>query len=261
MKTIGTIKTMGVAASLFVGTLLFSGAASALPVGWTSVGNAGSLGANGVVTASPDGGVYHYVSTAGGVSGVGLGYGSETTGSVARSNAFTAEAGDDLEFFFNYVTSDGAGYADYAWVRLLDSALNPYAVLFTARTTPEDNTVPGFGLPDIDPGVVLDPVSTEIIAGAPEWSALGGSSGSCYQDGCGYTDWIGMTYAFADSGTFYLEFGVVNWTDTSFQSGLAFDGILVGGVPIDPQPVSSPGTLALFGLALIGMAGLRRRRV
>ncbi len=249
----------GAAPVALAGALLFSGSAAALPVGWNCVGTCGSLGANGVVTTSPQGGSYSYVTTSGGQTIAGLGLGSETTGSVARSNAFTVNAGEDLQFYFNYVTSDGAGYADYAWVRLLDSALNPYAILFTARTTPEGDTVPGFGMPDLG-DVTLDPGSTPIIAGAPQWSPLGGDSASCYDDGCGYTDWIAMSYEFDISGTFSLEFGVVNWSDSLFQSGLAFDGILVAGNPIDPQPVSAPGTLALFGLTLLGMAGMRRRR-
>lgn len=267
MKTLfSKVKSLtgaGVTASLLTGAVLFSGHAAALPSGWTQIGTAGSLNPNGVVTASPQGGSYQYVSSVDGVTGLGLGLGAETNGSLARSNAFTASEGDDLEFFFNYITSDGAGYADYAWVRLLDSALNPYATLFTSRTTPGGSTVPGFGMPDIDPGVVLDPVSVEIIEGAPVWSGLAESSGTCYSAGCGYTDWVAMTYTFTETATYYLEFGVVNWLDQIYDSGLAFDGILVGGVPLDPpsnpQPVSAPGTLALFGAALMGMAGLRRR--
>lgn len=249
----------GVAAGLLAGALLFSGSALALPVGWSSVGTAGTMGPNGDVIASPQGGSYHFVSTVNGVNGQGLGLGDETVGSSARSNAFTATAGEDLNFFFNYITSDGGDFTDYAWVRLLDSALNPYATLFTARTSPEGNTVPGFGMPDIDPGVSLDPTSVEITGGAPAWSPLGNENNSCWSDGCGYTGWVEMTYTFADSATYYLEFGVVNWSDTAYASGLAFDGILVGGVPLDPQPVSAPGTLVLFGAALMGMAAFRRR--
>lgn len=257
-KNTGTL-SRSAAAGVLAGALLFSGSALALPLGWSSVGTAGSMGANGDVTASPEGGSYYYVSTVNGTTGLGLGLGNETEGSSARSHAFTAAAGDDLNFFFNFITSDGGSYSDYAWVRLLDSALNPYATLFTARTSPEGNTIPGFGMPDIDPDVTLDPASVEISAGAPAWSALGSESNLCWEEGCGYTGWVEMSYTFTDSATYYLEFGVVNWDDTEYASGLAFDGILVGGVPLDPQPVSSPGTLVLFGAALMGMATLRRR--
>jgi len=253
------VTQVGVTAGLLAGALLFSGAASALPAGWSHVGTAGTLGADGVVTASPEGGTYHYISTINGVAGLGLGLGVETDGSRARSNAFTANAGDDLTFFFNFVTSDGAGYADYAWVRLLDSSLNPYATLFTARTTPNGNTVPGFEMPAIDANVTLDPATVEIIPGAPVWSPLAGDSNTCWSTGCGYTGWVDMSYTFTESATYHLEFGVVNWDDNAHGTGLAFDGILVGGVPIDPVAVSAPGTLVLFGVALMGMAGLRRR--
>lgn len=38
-----------------------------------------------------------------------------------------------ISFHFNYVTSDGEDFGDYAWARLLDSANNQVALLFTAR--------------------------------------------------------------------------------------------------------------------------------
>jgi hypothetical protein len=31
---------------------------------------------------------------------------------------FAATAGTALNFYFNYVTSDGAGFADYGWAEL-----------------------------------------------------------------------------------------------------------------------------------------------
>ena len=44
-----------------------------LPAGWTANGNAGTLGANGVVTLAPSGGSqYGYVSSNNGVNGVAL---------------------------------------------------------------------------------------------------------------------------------------------------------------------------------------------
>jgi len=257
---------IGMLASAFSGALLFSSSAAALPIGWSCAGTCGSLGADGVVTTSPASGSYNYVTTSGGVAGVGLGVGSgiasETTGSVATSNLFSVNAGDELDLFFNYVTSDGGIFSDYAWVRLLDAALVPADVLFTARTTnfASADTVPGFNLPPLADGVTLNPASTPIIAGGPSWSPLAGDSGSCFDIGCGYTGWIAMNYIFSAPGSFFLEFGVVNWQDNLFQSGLAFDNITVAGIPIDPQPLSAPGTLAIFGLALFGMVGLRRRR-
>jgi hypothetical protein len=256
-----SVKSLGALSVLAASTFSFSGPAAAapLPAGWTCTANCGTLGADGVVTASPEGGTYGYVSTNNGVSDSGIGLGSETNGSRANTSLFSANAGDDLEFYFNYVTSDGGGFADYAWVRLLDSSLSVVALLFTARTTPGGDTVPGFGMPALADGVVLDPPSTPIIPGGPAWSALGGSSGGCWSTGCGYTGWIGMTYEIAAAGSYFLEFGVVNWSDTAFDSGLAFDGILIGGVPID-NGIPEPASLALLGIGLAGLGAMRRRK-
>lgn len=259
-----SVKSLGALSVLAASTFSFSGPAAAapLPAGWTCTANCGTLGADGVVTASPDGGTYGYVSTSGGVSDSGIDLGSETNGSRANTSLFSANAGEDLEFYFNYVTSDGAQYTEYAWVRLLDSALSEVALLFTARTTTGGNTVPGFGMPALADGVVLDPPSTPIIPGGPAWSPLGSSSGDCYSTGCGYTGWIGMTYEIAAAGNYYLEFGVVNWLDTSYDSGLAFDGILIGGVPIDEPDngIPEPASLALLGIGLAGLGAMRRRK-
>lgn len=249
-----------VAASFFVaGQASATAFDSGIPAGWTGTGSYGTLGANGVVTTSSEGGSYGWVSTVGGITGQGLGLGAgETNGSVLRSGAFTAAAGDKLDFFFNFVTSDGAGFADYAWARLLDSALNPVALLFTARTTPSGNSVPGFGMPAI--AATITPSLVTIAAGAPTWAPLGDHSGTCYNTGCGYSGWVESEYLIADAGNYILEFGVVNWLDTDYDTGLAFDGITVGGKPIDPEEVPEPASLALLGLGLAGLGLFRRRK-
>ncbi|MDF1614073.1 NF038132 family protein [Desulfurivibrio dismutans] len=230
--------------------------------GWGGVGSYGSLGANGVVTAPPSGdSQYGWVSTNGGVSGVGLGLGSETNGSVISSPLFSAETNDLLEFYFNYVTSDGAGYADYGWAKLLDDTGNDYALLFTARTTPGGDTVPGFGMPALN--ATLEPASTPIIGGGPSWSPLGGSSGSCFSGGCGYTDWIKASYTITDPGMYALQIGVVNWGDTAYDTGMAFDGATIAGIDIGgdgPAPVPAPATMLLFATGMISLAGARLRR-
>jgi hypothetical protein len=221
----------------------------------TCVGNCGTLGADGVVSASPLGGSYQYVSTSGGVSGgASLGVGNESNGSTYTSSSFTAAAGDSLEFYFNFVTSDGIGFSDYAFSRLNGATSS---VIFTARTTQSGDTVPGFNLPGL--ASVLTPATTPIIGGAPAWAPLGGSSsGRCYGVGCGYTGWIKSTYTIATAGTYTLSFGATNISDTAYDTGLAFSGITVAGVSVGGVPEPTSWALMLTGFGLVGGA-LRRR--
>ncbi|WP_232848363.1 NF038132 family protein [Bowmanella yangjiangensis] len=250
-------------ACLLLAALGMAGHASAsLMTGWTGQGNYGSTAGDGDITTSPFGSAqFGYVSTDNGVSGLGLpgvgGSGSPELGSVALSPVFAANAGDSLEFFFNYVTSDGAEYSDYAWARLLDSAMNQVALLFTARTTNGGNTVPGFSMPN--PEATLSPGSTPIVGGNPDWSILGSDSGSCFATGCGYTGWIKASYTIANTGNYYLQMGVVNWNDNSFDSAMAFDGATVGGNVIG-TPVPIPAPLTLMGLGLVALGFARKRK-
>ncbi|MFV0302685.1 MAG: NF038132 family protein, partial [Paracoccus sp. (in: a-proteobacteria)] len=206
-----------------------------------------------------------YVSTVDGVDGVGAlpgvgGDGDPTSGSVVTTNSFTAAVGESLEFFFNYVTSDGAGYADYGWARLLDSTGNQAALLFTARTTPGGSSVPGFGMPA--PEATLTPDTVSIYPGTV-WDVLGvDDSGDCYATGCGHTGWVQSTYAFTTAGEYKLQFGVTNWSDTAYDSGMAFAGAKVGNVIITPPPSAVPlpasGVLLVAGMGAI--AAIRRRK-
>ena len=229
----------------------------------TCVGNCGTSGADGVVTAPPGGTTYSYVTTSGGAVGGGQlpGEGG-TNGSTYTTAVFSANAGDPLNFYFNYITSDGSGFADYAWAAVLTASLDPVAILFTARTQPDGSIVPGFDLPGVT--ATLTPASVPIIDGAPAWSPLGAYSGSCFNgvgQGCGYTGWINSTYNIADAGNYVLAFGVTNWSDTIYHSGMAFSGITVAGVPVDTGAVPEPATWAmmLMGFGAVGFA-LRRRR-
>lgn len=239
----------------------FVPSAYATPIGWVCVGNCGTLGADGVVTAPPGGTSYDFVSSENGVplGTQDLNLGVETIGSILTSVAFSANAGDPLAFYFNYVTSDGAGFADYGWAELLDAGTGAReALLFTARTTPGGNTAPGFGMPANS--ATLVPASTPIIPGGPVWSPLGNDSGDCFSTGCGYTGWIRSTYTIPDAGLYMLRFGTVDWSDQQFSSGLAFAGTTVAGVPIDPPTVPDSGsTLMLLGSAFLGLGALRRR--
>jgi PEP-CTERM motif len=257
------MKKLLIAAVLATSTLTAGSAfAAPLPSGWTSVGNAGSSGADGVVTLSPSGNSqYQWVSTAGGVEQGGVLTGFEAnsrTGSSLTTSAFSVEAGDILDFYFNYVTSDGAGFADYGWAQLVDTVTNISLTLFTARTQPSGDIVPGFGLPATAPGVTLG--SAQIIGGGPAWSPLAASSGACFSGGCGHTGWVLSSYTLPTAGTYQLRVGVSNWDDAEFDSGLALDGVQVNDVDItNPGQVPEPATFGLLGLSLLGL-GLSRRR-
>jgi hypothetical protein len=256
----------GAGALLALG-LLFASSTSALAV---CVGNCGTAtGPDGDVTGSPLGGEYSWISTINGSVGGGtlasLGFSDETNGSHL-STAINVAVGDVLKFYFNYVTSDGAGYADYAWAQLQPVGPGTAVTLFTARTTPGGDTVPGFGMPA--PNATLTPASTPIQPGTsptepggPVWSPLGGDSGKCYDDGCGLTGWILSEYTVTDAGSFNLVFGVTNWDDQGWGSGMAIAGLKINDVevPIGGE-VPLPGSLPLFSTGLAGMGWLVRRR-
>ncbi len=238
---------------------LFAGQASAQ----VCIGNCGTLGPNGVVTAPPDGPTYQYVSTFGGVSGNNLGGlvtgdGSATNGSTLLSALFGATAGDKLVFNFNYVTSDGSGFADYGWARLLNPDMTTAAWLVTARTKPSGSIIPGQGMPGVDAS--LAPPSVPIIGGAPDWLPLGSYSGFCFDVGCGYTGWIQSSYTIGITANYFLQFGVANWQDQIWDSGLAFSGATIAGVPIDTGTIPEPGSLALLATGLVSLVPRIRRK-
>jgi hypothetical protein len=222
----------------------------------TCAGNCGSQAAtDGVVT-----GAAQWISTTGGLTGVGsLGVGGETNGSTLTTGTFSASVGQILNYNFNYVTSDGSGFPDYAWVQLINIAnpSNPIYLL-TARTEPSGSIIPGAGLPPID--ATLTPPSVPIIPGGPTWSALGSWSGFCWAAGCGYTGWVNSQYTISTDGTYELIFGVINANDTAYDSGLAFNGVTIGGGTIDTGNTPLPAALPLFATGLGGMFLIGRRK-
>ena len=218
-----------------------------IPAGWTGVGQYGISAAQGSVTASPvAGGKSHgWVSTFDGMQGVGLasaiGGAVPVVGSQLRSDVFNAQAGEELRFYFNYVTSDGtrgdmSAPGDYAWARLLDDAGNEVAILFTARSAEKNPVVPGEDMPGMS--AVLSPVSGAVDGSSPSWLPLGWDSaeynhGGCAKGvNCGVTGWMESTYIIPSSGSYILEFGVTDTDGGYAASALAFDGVEVGGQPI-----------------------------
>lgn len=225
----------------------------------TCIGNCGTQAPNGSVTAPPGGTNFDYVSTNGGVTGAGQVAGvAGTNGSEFTSDVFSAAAGDLLSFYFNYITSDGTGtFTDYAFAQLLSSTGTSLGYLFTARTTPSGNTSPGFGLGTLNIST-LTPGTTAIQPGTT-WSALGSSSGQCFGAGCGNTGWIQSTYNIKDAGSYKIKFGVTNVGDTGFDSGLAYSGLKVAGVPVGAVPEPGTWLMMLLGFGLMGGA-LRSRQ-
>ena len=201
-----------------------------------------------------------------------------TNGASYRSAPFAvSDANSPISFYFNYVTSDGGEYTDFAWARLLDESGNQVDLLFTARTHPTESVVPGTAMPL--PKADLTPNDIPINTGpdATTWAPLGHSSfgsGRCYGDGCGHSGWVEANYTIASAGTYQLEIGVVNWSDKAYQSGLAVDGLLVAGaapsqltlapvgpaLPIGEAPeytgtVANPGGITTVDLLVTGPGG------
>lgn len=246
------------------------------------IGSCGSLGANGDVIAPPSGATYGWISTAGGVDGAGQIAGlpaGSTDGSSFMTSAFSATAGQTLQYYFNFISSDGQFqpdqfvYEDYASVQLVDATTgNLVAMLFNARAEPTGLIVPGQGLPAIDPGVQLKPPSSGMAAGAgtlgnqpggPVWDPLGtgpdGFSGWCWGPGCGLSGWIQTDYTVSTDGNYKLVFGVSNWGDTVYDTGLAFSGIKIGDIEIEDS-VPEPATWAMMLVGMFGLGAALRRR-
>lgn len=244
-------------------------AASSIPAGWTCTGSCGSSGADGVVPLSPAGNpAYEWISTNGGILGVGGlagvtgagGRGSSTNGSTLKTITFAAAAHSLLNFDFNYTTTDGGIVSDYAWAELFNSANAPVALLATARTTPGGNTVPGSNMPV--PVGTLNPSMVTSQPGLTMWSPLGSSSGACFlgpTQGCGSTGWASSSFTIGTAGSYFLLFGVTNWNDELFDSGLAIDGVTVNGQPISGTAAPEPASLLLLGIGAVPLL-LKRRR-
>ena len=108
------------AALIFTSACVSSAFANPVPTGYTCSGSCGTLGANGVVPLSPlNNSTYLYVTTAASSSTavIPVGpHGGETNGSTLATPVFVATASTSLNFYFDFTTSDGSGFSDYAWL-------------------------------------------------------------------------------------------------------------------------------------------------
>jgi len=237
----------------------------------TCTGTCGTDTANGDVTNPPGFSSYFYVTTSGGPTGGGTlpgVFGSpgvdSSNGSTYTTSSFSTTSGELINFEFNYVTSDGSGFPDYAWAALVSTDGGADYLIFSAQTQPSGDTVPGATMPPLASGTSLVPASSAIGAGSgetggPVWSELGESSGACYNVGCGLTGWIESKFTGEAADNYLLEFGVSNANDGDFDSGLAFAGVEVGGNPVT-STVPEPSSLLLIGTAFGALAVVRSRR-
>ena len=280
-------QSQGVAASSAHGANVGLGS-----VDWSVSGVAGVITGGTTVPNSPLGNAqFGYVSTAGpgGTSNAtyntsplvlkseGAGMENQTNGTKVRLGSFQATANETLDLYFNYVSTDGRGYDDYAWARLIHAGNQSTAAwLFTARST---NT----GRGQVVPGKVLDRqvdnnlpknldatlnngASIGFNVSSTEWDPLGGSSGSCWDSAntCGPTGWIKSSFTIASTGTYYLEFGVNNWGDAAFDSALAFDFTGLDPAtfsgPTSSVPEPPPVAMMALELGLVAVIVCRRQR-
>lgn len=258
---------------------------------WTPTGPAGIIYGDSTVNSSPTGNTqFGYLTTSGGISGAsplvlrneGRGTENQTNGSKIQSSVFNASSNDTLTLYFNYVSTDGRGYDDYAWARLVNAGTNNIAAwLFTARSTnsANGNVVPGNvlnrqadnNLPDELDAVLNDGNTVGFDVASTDWSPLGASSGICWDDAntCGPTGWVKSDYSFVAAGSYFLEFGVINWGDEIFDTALAFDfdGLqqanFNGVTVVPPVTVPLPGGFMLMSaglLTVISRRNLLRRK-
>lgn len=285
MKTFRTsLAGLGLAATLLGATTARAADVALGGVTWNTTGAAGVIAGDTTVPASPLGNTqFGYITTAGGIYGTsplvlrseGRGTENQTNGTKIVSGSFSAAANEKLDLYFNYVSTDGRGYDDYAWVRLVNAGSNATAAwLFTARSTNSANgsVVPGDvlnrqvdnKLPDQLDAVLNDGNTVGFKVAGTQWAPLGFSSGICWDSAntCGPTGWIKSSFSITTTGSYYLEFGVNNWGDEAYDTALAFDfaGLQQANFNGLTAPVPELPPVAMMGLGLALMAAMMRRR-
>ncbi len=275
--------SLSISLLLLTSTAFAQTSASAVPADlaqWQCTGNCSTLPANGDITLSPLGNSqYAYVTTtdseATDISPIDLVESggqstlfTDTNGSRYVSPTFALTAGQTVGAWFNYVSTDGKGFDDYAWARLVNLADQSQNLwLFTARSTNSNkqSIVPGDLKVGFDPAATIVnyasfdfQVRNTAIDDPIDWAPLGFDNGTCWRsnaEGCGFTGWLESSVTIAAAGNYQLEVGVVNFGDTIYNSGLAFD--LSG---LQPSAVPEPSTWALLLAGLSVMVLGKRKR-
>ncbi len=173
------------------------------------------------------------------------------------STTFTVAAGNKLEFYFNYMSTDGAGFGANGWTRLLNASYNKMAaLLFTIRTK-----AGGDNSRTQEPIIPKAPIILGTGAdGEPIWSALDADSGICYSVGCGYTDWELSSYAISTEENYRLEDGATN-VGEEFNLSIALNNLnRAGQLANQPSTVPIPAAIWLFGTVITGLGFYVRRK-